>query len=308
MEKTPDDSIHIVVATDEKYAIFCNVMIAGVLLSATNTARNIIFHIFHAGLSSQAQENIKSLQKLRDCCFLFHEITPESLAGIPTLPTLSPLANARLFLTDWLPDVSKVLYLDCDILPVKNIELLFDFNLQGFPIGACLDYGARRDELEALGFSLESYFNTGVCLMDLDVLRKMNFLELLETALANPYLRHDQALLNQIFKNRWLALPHCWNVQSLILRKLLAQYPEEMRRDFLDAQKDPAAIHFSGRKPTQYAFNGKYRSVFFKTLRHTAYAPFHYSDRNFRNFLRRWLPNWLLTSVVKVRNHIFVPK
>ena len=77
---------------------------------------------------------------------------------------------ARLFVGRVLPeDVHRVLYLDCDTLPLEDLSALEQFDLKGCPLAMAQEPTARHSRKRELGLAPEQpYFNAGVLLIDLD--------------------------------------------------------------------------------------------------------------------------------------------
>ena len=59
-------------------------------------------------------------------------------ATSPSHPTAATLL--RLQLPSLLKDVDRVVYLDCDLVVLKDITTLYDTDLLDFPLAACLDF------------------------------------------------------------------------------------------------------------------------------------------------------------------------
>ena len=139
-------------------------------------------------------------------------------------PGKSHMAYCRILLPRVL-EASRLIYLDCDALVFRDLSELFDHPL---PSGKIL--GAVRDS-ETLSLGDDSrvvadamklpaqgaYFNSGVMLMNLDELRKQNFLEcsleFLETW-RGRYRFWDQSAINFLLHGRIDELPEYWNRAS----------------------------------------------------------------------------------------------
>lgn len=287
------NDITVIAAADEKYAMLFCTMAASVLKHA-NYEDNYRFKLLTDGFSLKTENKIKALTKIRECKIDFINVDIEELKVIPTLSHLSPLANARIKAISLLPEVKKAIYLDCDIIVMQDLKTLWQYELGGNPIAACMDYGAERKYLQNYKFILEDYFNSGVVIMDFPQIKKMNMDALLNEALSRkPNLPADQDILNAIFKDKWTRLPLCWNIQPELSPKLLTQYSKKIQREFRAALRNPAIIHYGGRKPTTYLFRGRYQKEFWECLKLTEYRNYKMTDISFCNFLRKHVPNFL---------------
>ncbi len=130
----------------------------------------------------------------------------------------------RLFIPELFPELDKALYLDCDIAVTDDIARLFDKDIDGCFVGAIPDgfvvnEPALRDYAEnrlALD-SADDYFNAGILLMNLSLLRKNDFeavfIELLTKIKFT--VAQDQDYLNVICKNRVKYIGYEWNNMPL---------------------------------------------------------------------------------------------
>ena len=127
----------------------------------------------------------------------------------------------RLFIPDMFPQYSRGIYLDSDVVVPGDLSTLFETELGDNLIAACPDYSIQEVEplmhyvKEAVGVDQNrDYINSGVLLMDLEALRKVNFgtrfLELL-----NKYhfdtIAPDQDYINAMCKGRIHYLSEEWD-------------------------------------------------------------------------------------------------
>lgn len=113
---------------------------------------------------------------------------------------LSKMAYGRILIPDLIPE-DRVLYLDADIIVDSNLDELFDYDLQGFPLGAVQEYFDP------------TIFNSGVLLIDNQRWKQTNIVhEMLEGGKNSP-ADNDQTILNNAFHYEYLKLPGQYNVQ-----------------------------------------------------------------------------------------------
>lgn len=181
----------------------------------------------------------------------------------------------------WLME-GRVVYLDADTLVVRDITGLYGSDLNGCPIGACLDTGmaisyrkcnrfrlsnifrparSRRWKLyfenahKALGVDFERmYFNAGVLVMDTDAIRSADVEKKLAdvTRAESKWQKfYDQDWLNYYFQSKVQFLDLKFNVFTSLLRDLKYSSPE-MRPQIKASIANPSIIHYTGppgRKP-----------------------------------------------------------
>ena len=192
------------------------------------------------------------------------------------------ITTAALYRT-LLPDalaIDRVLYLDADIVVQRDIAELYATDLGGASVGGVVDAGmyltmdreaARgyrdlRDYFLSMGFDAtrKHYINSGMLLMDLDVLRRAHFTDdIVKAAIEfEGRLRtHDQCLINKVLFGRIALLDPRWNaLANTVGRKRWHRYAGPELRTMIDQQGgDPWLIHFAGdEKP--WSSQGLWRS------------------------------------------------
>lgn len=124
-------------------------------------------------------------------------------------------ALIRLLLSQYLPE-EKVLYLDTDAIVVKNIESLWQTNLDSYYIAGIQDKGvlALIDYLDLKGIN-ENYINSGVVLMNLKKIREDNLISKFFTLLNKETYRFpDQDVLNKVCFPKVLFLDNTYNCST----------------------------------------------------------------------------------------------
>lgn len=148
---------------------------------------------------------------------------------------ISHFTYAKLLLTDRLPHLDDVLYLDVDTLIRAPLDGLLSWDLR-YPLGAVEELGLNSRRM--FSTSREPYFNAGVLRMSLERMRQERIWEQAKELLAmRPGLRfQDQDILNLLFRDRFDLLPLTYNVFDSLASE---------NRD-LWTLRDPAIVHFAG--------------------------------------------------------------
>ena len=193
------------------------------------------------------------------------------LADAPISRHISVASYQRLLIPSHLPqDISRVLYLDADIVVEADLTDLFDHPLGGRTIGAVFDASVPI-EVPSIP---QPYFNAGVLVVDRDAWVASNVTDRALQYLAGHTcgLRfHDQDVLNAVLKDSWQPLEPRWNVQTAFWecgpsRNLTA---EEIEGAF----RNPGIIHYTGySKPWQFGDDHPWRDRY-HTSRHFAAVP-----------------------------------
>jgi lipopolysaccharide biosynthesis glycosyltransferase len=152
-----------------------------------------------------------------------HFEIPSIITTLPALKNWNEFILMRLFLPDVLWEVSKVIYLDCDIVVNTDVDNLWDIPLNGFSIAACPDSGreefgiGRKRLLNKMNINTHEYFCAGLLVMDLEKLRitrelscdVINFFMMFPNT---PY--PDQDALNSIFNGQYCHLEEKYNIYA----------------------------------------------------------------------------------------------
>lgn len=152
-------------------------------------------------------------------------------------------ATYRLFAPFIFKKLNKIIYLDSDLIVLDDIKKLWDLDIKyiGGSVDGLSKYGARKNNLN------HTYINSGVLVMNLKNLRKLNYLERIEATQNGKYNLSllDQDIINIAFEKEIELIPPEWNVLS----KIYAETTEEM----LEARKHPSIIHWAGwQKPWEF--------------------------------------------------------
>lgn len=185
-----------------------------------NTKAEIKVHIIHD--SSVSDENKSKLRKICDTYnqkILFHEVQATAFEKIGPMAKLFTIGTLfRLKLPEVLSDnITKIIYLDADLLINTDIEHIWNIDVSGYYIAACHDPGLNDFSVRLSDglVSAEKYFNAGVAVFNLE---KIRYDFELFTDCANFLLAHptctmaDQDAMNYLFLDSVLFLPAQYNI------------------------------------------------------------------------------------------------
>lgn len=224
--------INIVLVFDSHYAMAAAVALRS---AVTKTRGRITVYIIDCGLGKEEKDKIQaSVPKTGSTSIMF--ITPPK----DSLFVDTGAAWAKVDMIHLLP-VEKVLYLDSDVLVRGDLNELWNTDLSGRAIGAVPDVGYP------MGHKGEkiAYFNSGVLLMDLSVMRKISPSDIRSSAeqMKDEKFK-DQDLLNALFAGQWLPLTLNWNAQGL---GTYAKIPSVDRESLqLEEMGNADIVHFTG--------------------------------------------------------------
>ena len=287
-------SIQLACASDRNYMPHCAAMLHSALSHGAGHGFRI--HYLHGpDVPAKSRELVAGMIERQGGTISFVEIPDERIDGLPITQHFSRAMWYRIHLPELLPNVERVLYLDADLIALDSLEPLWETDLKGNYVAAVtnvfgpwdVDYPAK------LGLpSPESYFNTGVLLMDLDEMRADNC----TTALRECALEHgeafwfpDQDAMNVVLAGRRLPLHPRWNSMSALFT--FSASVGIFGSDATDeARRRPAIRHFEGggaNKPWHYLCDQEMREVYFEHRRETPWPNVRLEGLTPANVLRR---------------------
>lgn len=244
--------IEIVACTDKWCVMPLGVMILSVCVN--NPDVTITFHILHDDSVSDKDrcdlEDIIAGFKGNTIAFYAVDLTK-----FPCLHKVqSKSTYYRLFLSELLPPIPKVLYLDADIIVRHSLMTLWNTDIKDSAVGVVPDgLEGTKEFYDRLGYpSRFGYFNAGVMLINLNYWRSHDLVTLFIDYLqknARKLLLADQDILNYIVKDCKISLPIIYNLTSGFLWKKPKYDYRKYEKEVLEARKDPVILHFAGYQP-----------------------------------------------------------
>lgn len=244
--------MNILCATDDKYAPYCGVMLTSLL--ANNKGYHINIYILCSEISHINEKRFHILETQYDCSIRI--IRPDERffekCPIKDEDHISRAAYYRIMCDSLLPsEITRILYLDCDIIVNTNISSLYymDMGISNI-VAACID-SYNTIHRKRLGLE-HDYFCSGVMLFDLSGFRKGKCgQKCIEAINANPdkFIYHDQDALNIVLNDRVTYISPKWNMMSAFLRhdKTDLQMTDAYRSEIESVvfnDKDAFIIHY----------------------------------------------------------------
>jgi len=149
-------------------------------------------------------------------------------------------ANLRLLIPTVIKE-AKVIYLDCDTLVLADLAPLYETDTKDFAIGGVIDPdGPKFNKILQNG---REYMNSGVLLMNLDLMREEEFLKKCADIYAkyqDAVLYPDQCVINKFSEGRKVFLDPKWN------RLIWAQLTDNNTWQQAIAEGKSKILHFIG--------------------------------------------------------------
>lgn len=197
--------------------------------------RSIRFYLINSDFPNEWFKQLNKRLERYDSEIINCRVTSEQISRYKT--DISYTVFLRYFVSDFVQE-DKALYLDCDLVVTKNLDNLFETDLQEYPLAAVRDYGGRV-------YYGREMFNAGVLLINNRLWKQENMSQRL-IDLTNEWHdkvdQADQSILNMLFENRWLEME--FDNNHVVIHKQFTDYELPAGQDY------PGIIHYlSHRKP-----------------------------------------------------------
>ena len=263
--------MHIVFCLDNYYVPYCATTIASII--DNNPVEKITFHLFVDEITDANRVMMQEWFVKQDGKdILFYDLSEKDFKDFPVGDAYINLTTYfRLVIQDKLPDIDKVIYLDCDTIVNGSLKELWNTEMGDYAVAGVRDRVNDSIRLyNRLRYPMhDGYVNAGVLLINLKKWREFHvFDRAKEIAKAMPKAlkNHDQDIINILFHDNKLMLPFRYNLLEYYLyveewlyldRKY---YPE-----IIDACKNPAIIHFCmPQKPWHYECINPFKDLYYK--------------------------------------------
>lgn len=281
--------MYIVCATDNKFVQHCAVTIVSIL---KNNTSKVIIYLLTEGLSLYNEKQLTDLVTSNGGELHIIPVNSEALKNCPMPPLfkLSHISIAtyyRLLVSELLPEeIDKVIYLDCDIVVRHSIDDLWNYNIDGYAIGAVYQIADWNiDAIKRLSYPISyGYFNAGVLLINLKYWRENQIsgqlFEYLEKN-KDKIIFHDQDALNGVLHGKCLRLPCKWNMQNGFFKKSVftiistkneesISYYDDYKNQIPKEIYDPVIVHYVSKpKPWEIGCTHPYKREYYHYLNQT---------------------------------------
>lgn len=246
---------------DKNYVKYCSVALLSLLMSNAKGIK--VYCIFDDSVLDADLSIIIELTKSFNFELVLIRIDNKVFSSYKETNHITRAAYIRLLLPDLIANEEKILYLDCDLLIINNLETLFNTDISHLKYAGILDIAGSN--LTRLPEPYKrNYINSGVLLMNLHALRKDQSLEKMLSIYEGNHAIidfHDQDLINMYALDEILILDSKYNYQ---VRSEIAK-----KGNWDSILKENSVLHFlGGTKP----WHKNCRS-------HIADFWWHYADR-----------------------------
>lgn len=260
-----DGAIYIAAASNDFYVPYLSVVIQSIMDFSSERYKYIIT-ITHTDITEKHQAALKGMVSEKGNFHVdFIDVTQEmgNYMNLFISNHIKIETYFRLLLPKLMPNVHKVLYMDCDVIANHDVAELYNTDLsENFLAGtrdadSAANYNTNDDYHEYidkfLGLSNPyDYLQAGIIVMNLDKFRECCGTDkLLDTAMSRQWRFHDQDVLNYRCKDGIKFVDYAWNFvydyDESFRRStnVIVHAPHYIMSDYMRAKKDPKIIHFS---------------------------------------------------------------
>jgi len=213
------ENINVVFTIDKNYPLYTMLVINSILKHNVSKS-DYTFYVINNNLSSWDELQMKYFVKYKKQKIVFIKVDADAINKGKDIyshtfycPHVTSIGTVRMMIPRLLPnDVKKALYLDSDILVLKDLKELYDTDLGKYYAAMGWDnkylYLPRGKKK---GFE---YFNSGVILMDLDKWRKDDISEkIIDYITSRTLILPDQDAINKILHGKIKVFDPKWNNQ-----------------------------------------------------------------------------------------------
>ena len=217
-------TVPIFFACNDRYVPYLDVAIIS-LISHVSPDREYRITVLKSDITEQNQEKILK-HATKNVSVEFFDVSKMLEPAKDKLPEMfyfSLAAYYRFFIETAFPQYDKAIYLDCDVILLNDIAKLYDTDVKNYLVGAIYEQNTDRSPVftnyveEIIGIPHNTYFNSGVMVMNLTEFRKEKvqekFLWMLDKYNFDS-LAPDQEYLNVICHGKVKYLPNGWNKHS----------------------------------------------------------------------------------------------
>ena len=261
--------MNILVTLDKNYLKPLRIMLGSMFLN--NPGENFNIYIAADGIDARDLHGLDKFHSGGSVHWHFVDVDESQFGDAPTLRYYSRAMYYRLLAAQLLPeDVDKILYLDPDILVIGKLRPLYETKMDGYLYAAAMHKGltgvsAPISKIRIPEHEADSYFNSGVLLMNLKKIRQeVNPADVFEYVRKHHQVLvlPDQDVLNGLYGTRILPLDESiWNYDA---RKFETyRLTSQGKADMDWTMHNTSILHFCGKKkPWNAGYRGRFSSLY----------------------------------------------
>ena len=292
-----EGDIQIAFCLDDGYAAHCATVMASVM--ENNKGERVTFHLLSDSLGEENKQTIEAWTARHEgMTARFYHIDSRRFeafsVGKSTYLNIS--TYFRLILPELLPDLDKVIYLDCDTLVCGSLRELWNIDISRYALAGVRDrindYVRVYNRLDYP--MTDGYVNAGVLLINLHRWREDNVLERavdIAHTMVGRLHNHDQDIINKLYHGEILFLSFRWNVLEWFLYE--ERFIHISRRYYAEIERaiaSPTILHYcTPAKPWNTECVNPFANLYAKYRAMTPWPTFKVTRRSHPTVKQRFL-------------------
>lgn len=257
------EKMNLLVAINHTYIKQLNILLNSVQIS--NPEEIFFVYLLHQNLEKAEIEQIKIGLDLQRINLIPIQIEKSEINLFPVVEKRYPVEiYFRIFATKYLPkDIDRVLYLDADTLVINQLNELYYMDFEKNYYVAATHIGKLLHKFHEIRLDIEKdepYINTGVLLINLEELRKIDMekqvIEYIKKN-KNKLMLPDQDIITAMYGDKIKLMDHLkYNLGDREFNLYNFEHPKE-KLDLKWVCKNTVILHYYGRnKPWQNNYVG----------------------------------------------------
>lgn len=248
-------NLNIAYSSDDNYAQHLGVSMIS-LFENNKIFNEINVYIIESKISPQNKERLENIAKEygRHIHFMNFEKYEEKLK-LNMENSISISAYSRLFLSQMLRDINKIIYMDCDSVINHRLYELWNIDLEEYYIAGVLDTVGYDTKLRIGLDKSDNYINSGMLLINLKKWREDNiqqkFIEFINYYSGNVF-HHDQGVINGVLRDKILVLHPKYNSMTtfytMTMENMMKYYKMDKyysEKEIIEAKNNGVFIHYT---------------------------------------------------------------
>lgn len=234
---------------NDKYSRYIAVTVLSIC--ENHIHNRVSIHILTDYISSKNQRRLKNIvNHYPNADIRIYNVDDSQLKGLKD--TWSIYTWYRVLVPQLLPDVSRCLYLDADVVVTDNLSEIFNMSMDNTSIACAIDSENFKEDTRCrceYGDS-DTYVCAGVMMMNLDYWRDHNLTDQIirwgyknDAKIKFP----DQDTINILCNSSKIVIPIKYGVQHIFYSN--PYFLSRLHNQLVEAYRRPAIIHYAGYAP-----------------------------------------------------------
>ncbi len=283
--------IPIVFASDKNNIPYMYVTILSVLKNKHSTTNYNIFCLITSDIKSKDKKNFyKLVSKYTGTNINFIDMGTAFNNSYSAFKHITIPAYYRLKMPELFPNYNKIIYLDTDVIVLKDLTEYYNIDIENFYIAGVrtatpiIQRKETKKYYDNLGlYNVSSYINSGVTLWNLRKIREDNLIKDLYDYASKNLKVMDQDVINIVFKNKIKTLSLEYNLMVGQNYDLYQNTPQHAiyvniygKENIEKAIKNPVIIHYTCSDKPWNSSSKRLKQYWWQYAKNT---PYHFGFR-----------------------------